>query len=848
MIKTGVAWLVDKITAFATGALQLAGAITGIPLLDMAHGFVQTIVDGVKGVQQWATGAFTSAAAWLEDLVHRVVDFIKPYAEVLCSIGTALINPVGIPGIIAGWAWRWLPDCIKPPLIDLLLDAVIGFLRGMPSLPMLGPLWPLLKSGVLGFLEALRAKDDKTKLAVSNKLAKIISGASPMFLLGFVKGLLKGIWDGIKMPFEAIWMILKGIEKAGDFFRALGDEAQTRSRPKPAQPAAAKPGAPTPTHQPLPSIPSVITPDQASSVVGGVASQLNAQKPPRPPVPPGGTRPATPASGNEYQQLAHQAKRMGGELAGPSKTVATQFMPAVKELFSGGKGMSLDDLIAKLSKVWEAAKAAVAKLGGQIANMIVDFLMKDSAEEEIGDAIGYLVGMIAFQALLDAFTVGAWSEVSVVLTAIAKFLNWPMKFLGEAMGLMKKLGGFILDGLKSLGKMVAEAGAGALREVTGALRQIAGKLGEFADELLAKFGGKGAEAADGAAAHALEGDAAKTVEKDAADAATSAEKTELSAGEREAQKAEELLEAQAVIQGIKQAAQRGHVPGPALVAALDGLKGRYRWIKGFGPVGRPAPFDLMLYASEYNEGPYNPGPLSPEGEPVKTPTPEELLERARALPEKLQELTRRIEQLPEDFPIRQQLLEGVRSLSGDASAVSNLATRHPGEIAQLQRDIENIESKLGDYERQLNDAAHAAEHGVAPRITRSGDMWTAVDPSTGETIGVLTMDAEGYMNLGVYTKEAQSELRGNQVLSALRQAAERDGASIRGMRGLWYKGDNLASFNEAILAGKTPEAAAWDTFTGTMADRYGYRNARIDYARSVRNPDGTFQKAELWFD
>jgi len=135
-----------------------------------------------------------------------------------------------------------------------------------------------------------------------------------------------------------------------------------------------------------------------------------------------------------------------------------------------------------------------------------------------------------------------------------------------------------------------------------------------------------------------------------------------------------------------------------------------------------------------------------------------------------------------------------------------------------------------------------------PKVTRNGDMFAAVDPSTGETIGALTMDADGYMNLAVYTKAAQSELRGNQVLSALREAAEREGVSIRGMRGLWYDGDNLASFNKAILAGAPPEKAAFQTFTGKMANGYGYPNARIDYTRSVRNPDGTFAKAELWFD
>ena len=121
---------VAEIDSYATtsAALNLLGAITGIPLLSMAKGFVQTLADGVKGVQDWAAGAFTTAQTWLEGTFHKVVDFIKPYAEVLCSVATAMVNPAGIPLILAGWAWRWLPDCIKPPLIDLLLDAVIGFL------------------------------------------------------------------------------------------------------------------------------------------------------------------------------------------------------------------------------------------------------------------------------------------------------------------------------------------------------------------------------------------------------------------------------------------------------------------------------------------------------------------------------------------------------------------------------------------------------------------------------------------------------------------------------------------------------------------------------------------------
>src|SRR5204862_8217620 len=88
MVKSGVAWLVDKTSAFVTGALQLAGAITGIPLLGMAKRFVQTLVDGITGVQARAAGALPSAEQWRAGTFHTIADFITPYAAVLCSLAT----------------------------------------------------------------------------------------------------------------------------------------------------------------------------------------------------------------------------------------------------------------------------------------------------------------------------------------------------------------------------------------------------------------------------------------------------------------------------------------------------------------------------------------------------------------------------------------------------------------------------------------------------------------------------------------------------------------------------------------------------------------------------------------
>lgn len=705
-VKSGVTWLVQQTTALATGALNLAGAVTGVPLLSMAKGFVTTLSDGVKSVETWATGAFTSAEKWLEGLYKSVSDFISKYAKVLTQVAIAVTNPAMIPVILAGEAWQWLPDCIKPPLIDLLLDAVIAILRGLPTLPMLGPLWPLLKSGVLGFLGAVKSRDDKTKIAVSNKLAKIISGGSPKFLFGFVKGLLKGVWDGIKMPFEAIWLVAKGIQKAGDFFAALGEDADKKAAPATASsPGATAPGATAPVSKPaLPSVPAVITREQASSVVGGIASTLVAQKPKEPPpgAPPGASTPATPGKQNEYKQLAGEARRMGGELAGPGQKVATQFWPAVKELFSGGgKSMSLDDLIAKLSKVWQAAKGAVASLGAKIANMIVDFLMKPGAEEEIGEAIGYMVGMIAFQALLDYLSAGTWTGAMGVISAIAKFLNWPMEFLGEAMKALKALGGFILDGLKSLGSMVAEASAGALREVIGAFREIGVKLGEFAEELATKFRGEAegvGKSAEKDVAGAVEKDAAKTAEKDAAataekDAAKGkgegkgeGEGKKSTAAEQAAEKAEELAEAIEVSKIIATAEQAGHVPGPMIALSLDGLEARYRWIKTYEAEPVAGGFDIYMIASKHHIKRVN----DSENGPV---------DLKKYMPENFEAVG---DQISVDMSKRNWRTQ-ISGLSKDGDYLYVVRDAETGEVLKVG-STSDLERRLGDY-RTANNAS-----------------------------------------------------------------------------------------------------------------------------------------------
>jgi hypothetical protein len=192
------------------------------------------------------------------------------------------------------------------------------------------------------------------------------------------------------------------------------------------------------------------------------------------------------------------------------------------------------------------------------------------------------------------------------------------------MELLARLGRYVLDGVRSLGRMLSGAASGALGRVLGAFTRIGEMLGEFAGRLVGRAGeGAAVHAAESAAAHGAESAAAHGAESAAAHGAESAAAhtaegsaaREGAAAEREGQAAEregagsaaeraavkerELPEALAVSRGITMAAERGHVPAPLLVTALDALKERYTWIRSYRVETRGGATEILLIASEF---------------------------------------------------------------------------------------------------------------------------------------------------------------------------------------------------------------------------------------------------------
>jgi hypothetical protein len=447
-IQSTVSGLVGQVTQITESVMGLLGAISGVPLLSVARSLAQQLSETLKSMGQWAKETFQSTARSVQEAVVKIKAKIQPYAGVLSSLGLAIVNPAMIPAIFAGSAWRALADCYKAPIIDFLLDAVIGILRAAPSLPTFGVLWPMLKTGVLGFLQGLKAQSPEVKVAVTNKLAKIISGGSPAFLLGFAKGLLKGIWEGLTDPFVLMYDALKGL---GNLTVWLNDAASAALAPETARQSSESPGS-----------------DAA------VEERGNQSEP----------------------DMGQRMREMAGELQPPVEEVTQGFMPALREAFSGGEGLTLEQLMLKLGEAWGAVESAIRGAGTTLANQVCGFLMQDAAEGEMGETTGWLAGTIAFEVALGVLTAGtatAAKGAMKVLQTFAKILDWTGEAMGIAFKALAKLGGYVLDVVKGIGKLLSKTG-GAIKAVLDAIAHIAHKLIAFADELLGLSKRKGKKA------------------------------------------------------------------------------------------------------------------------------------------------------------------------------------------------------------------------------------------------------------------------------------------------------------------------------------------------------------------
>jgi hypothetical protein len=170
------AWLAGKAQELATAFGQLADALGVSTLLRAARQGVLFIAEQIGRFANWAKTEFLSFVEIAKHVLQRIWDFLHPILVMLLKLGIVIINPWLWPVFIGAVAWRVLPDCLKPPIVDFVLDLMISTLKAIPDFKSFGESWAQVKQGILQELVAIRGGAVEDKIKVTNRLAEVISG------------------------------------------------------------------------------------------------------------------------------------------------------------------------------------------------------------------------------------------------------------------------------------------------------------------------------------------------------------------------------------------------------------------------------------------------------------------------------------------------------------------------------------------------------------------------------------------------------------------------------------------------------------------------------------------------
>lgn len=225
-LAAAYAWAKEKLGALRDVLAKIAPYVIGGLLLPLAP-LILPVALFVRALWPKIVPVLEKLGEDIAALAKKIWAYAKPVIEVLIALGRLILAPWTLPMVLVGAAWLALPECLKPPILDLILDLMIAALEALPdSMVLFGPMWRFMKSGTIGFLKKVQTSwAPEAQVTAINHLARMASGASVDMLAGFVVGFFKGVVAGVLDPFKMVYELLKIGWQLSVFFAKLVNHA-----------------------------------------------------------------------------------------------------------------------------------------------------------------------------------------------------------------------------------------------------------------------------------------------------------------------------------------------------------------------------------------------------------------------------------------------------------------------------------------------------------------------------------------------------------------------------------------------------------------------------------------------
>ena len=201
LLESAANWIAEKVDSVNSALGGLLNAVGASAILSLIRKTIQFVADEFRKFANWVKNDFVKTLRKIKEVVLKILNFLKPILLFLVKLAIVVANPILLPIVLTGYLWQILPACFKPPIIDFVLDLLIGVVRALPTFKIFGEAWPPAKAKILGAMTQLRTSPVEKKIEASNRVARIMSGDDLEWLGNLLSAMIK-VPDYIEGQFE----------------------------------------------------------------------------------------------------------------------------------------------------------------------------------------------------------------------------------------------------------------------------------------------------------------------------------------------------------------------------------------------------------------------------------------------------------------------------------------------------------------------------------------------------------------------------------------------------------------------------------------------------------------------
>lgn len=222
-----VSGVVNSIANGITGALRrvvagvdnLAAAVSGIPILSFAGGFIGWLAEGFRGLLDWAIVGVQGVANGIQNGLQSVGGFARRLIDFLEEIERLLRNFFRLAGGVFRRIWNAIPKCIRDPFVDFLIPLILRQIPFFSELASTPEAWQQTRTQVNTLLVQVFVNFDligamKTVFGLVVRVLRI-----PVDLMGQLLDKAAQAWDLVlASPMRFVTNALKAILRGVGFF------------------------------------------------------------------------------------------------------------------------------------------------------------------------------------------------------------------------------------------------------------------------------------------------------------------------------------------------------------------------------------------------------------------------------------------------------------------------------------------------------------------------------------------------------------------------------------------------------------------------------------------------------